>query len=109
MPVPMASELIPPYRTARFALLGPIVPLDPIVPSGDDGQIFEWRIIIRCQQGEMLEFHQVAMGAGPIEVAKQMKEEAEALFRSSGYEIKQSPTTMEAWTATWDVISAPNC
>jgi hypothetical protein len=64
-------------------------------------------VIIRCQEGEMLKFQQVAMGAGPIEVAEQMEGDAEALFRSSGYEIKQSPTAMEAWTATWDVIVAP--
>ena len=97
----MAPDLIPSYPTARFALLGPIA------RSGDDGQC-DWRIIIRCQEGEGLKFHQVAMGAGPLGVAEQMKKGAEALFGSSGYEIKRSRMTMEGWTATWDVISAPD-
>jgi hypothetical protein len=42
-----------------------------------------------------------------MEVAEQKREGADALFRSSGYEIKRSPTPMESWTATWDVIVAP--
>jgi len=96
----MAPELIPEDPTARFVLLGYIG------PSGPDGQC-EWRMIIRCQDGEVLHFHQVAIGAGPMEAAEQMKEASEALLRSSGYEIRQSPTTMQGWTATWDVIDTP--
>jgi hypothetical protein len=96
----VATDLIPSYPTARFALLGPIA------ARGDDGQC-AWRIIIRCHEGEMLTFHQVALGPGPIDAAEQMKEGAEALFRSSGYEVKQSPTTMDDWTATWEVVNAP--
>lgn len=97
----MAPELIPSYPTARFALLGCVG------PSGPDGQC-EWRILIRCQDGEVLNFHQVAMGAGTMEVAEQMKEAAEALLDTSGYEIRHSPTTMRGWTATWDVIDTPS-
>jgi hypothetical protein len=93
----MEPELIPEDPTARFVLLGYIG------PSGHDGQC-EWRMIIRCQEGEVLHFYQVAMGAGPMDAAAQMKEAAEALLHSSGYEIRRSPTTMQGWTATWDVI-----
>jgi len=42
-----------------------------------------------------------------MEATGQMKEAAEALLRSSGYEIRQSPTTMQGWTATWNVIETP--
>jgi hypothetical protein len=96
----MEPGSIPSYPTARFALLGP-------VPRSGPDDPCDWRIIIRCHEGEMLTFHQVKMGTGPRQAGEKMKHDAEALFRSSGYEIKQSPTAMDGWTATWEVIIAP--
>jgi hypothetical protein len=97
----MATDRIPPYPGACFALLGPIAPF------GESGS-YEWRIIIRCQEDGRLTFHRVPMGAGPLELAEQMKESAEALFRSSGYKVEQTVTTVEDWTATWDILHVPS-
>ncbi len=85
------------YPNARFTLLGCVA------RYGHEGQ-YEWKIIIRCQDGEVLTFHPVAMGTRPPEAAEQMKKDAEALLCSSGYKITESPKKMEGWTATWDVI-----
>ena len=100
MNVQMAPELIPPFSTARFALLGPIA------PHSDDGDC-EWRVIIRCHDGERPTFHRVAMGVAPMGVTEQKQKQAEALFRSSGYKIKRCPMPMESWTATWGCDCRP--